>query len=138
MATGIFIVAVSSGLAGIAQSYAQLLVLRGVGGIGSAMFTVSALTLLLGSVAAGLRGRAAGFFQGGFLIGGMAGPAVGGLLSAISLTAPFFFYAGTLAVAGTVGLVLLHARGRRPDQPTARRVRRSAEAVRDSRYQAAC
>ena len=39
---GIFIVAVSSGLAGIAQSYAQLLVLRGVGGIGSAMFTVSA------------------------------------------------------------------------------------------------
>ena len=79
MATGIFIVAISSGLAGISQSYVQLLVLRGVGGIGSAMFTVSAFTLLLTSVEAGLRGRAAGFFQGGFLIGGMAGPAVGGL-----------------------------------------------------------
>ena len=36
MATGIFIVAISSGLAGISQSYVQLLVLRGVGGIGSA------------------------------------------------------------------------------------------------------
>ena len=60
------------------------------------MFTVSAFTLLLTSVDSGLRGRAAGFFQGGFLIGGMTGPAVGGLLSAISLTAPFFFYAGTL------------------------------------------
>src|SRR5215207_9285083 len=80
MATGIFIVAVSSGLAGISQSYVQLLVLRGIGGIGSAMFTVSAFTLLLTSVEAGLRGRAAGFFQGGFLIGGMAGPAVGALL----------------------------------------------------------
>ena len=136
MAIGIFIVAVSSGLAGIAQSYGQLLVLRGVGGIGSAMFTVSAFTLLLTSVEAGLRGRAAGFFQSGFLIGGMAGPAVGALLSAISLTAPFFFYAGTLAVAGTVGLVLLRPRESRPGQ-TATAAVRFADALRDSRYQAA-
>ena len=56
MAVGIFIVALSSGLAGIASSYVQLLALRGVGGIGSAMFTVSATTLLLTSVEAGLRG----------------------------------------------------------------------------------
>ena len=136
MATGIFIVAVSSGLAGISQSYLQLLVLRGIGGIGSAMFTVSAFTLLLTSVDAGLRGRAAGFFQGGFLIGGMAGPAVGALLSAVSLTAPFFFYAGTLAVAGTVGLVLLRVRGPRPDQADTAVVR-FADALRDRRYQAA-
>ena len=47
MAVGIYIVALSSGLAGISHSYGQLLVLRGVGGIGSAMFTVSAFTLLL-------------------------------------------------------------------------------------------
>jgi MFS family permease len=137
MATGIFIVAISSGLAGISQSYEQLLLLRGVGGIGSAMFTVSAFTLLLTSVEAGMRGRAAGFFHGGFLIGGMAGPAVGGLLSAIALTAPFFFYAGTLAVAGTVGLVLLHSRGPRPDEPDAERVG-FRQVVRDPRYQAAC
>ena len=136
MATGIYIVAVSSGLAGISHSYVQLLVLRGVGGIGSAMFTVSAFTLLLTSVDAGLRGRAAGFFQSGFLIGGMAGPAVGALLSAISLTAPFFFYAGTLAVAGTVGLVMLRVRGSRPDRPDAAAVR-FADALRDRRYQAA-
>ncbi len=137
MSTGIFIVAVSSGLAGISQSYEQLLVLRGVGGIGSAMFTVSAFTLLLGSVEAGLRGRAAGVFQAGFLIGGMAGPAVGGLLSAIALTAPFFFYAGTLAVAGTVGLVMLHSRGIRPEEPQAARTT-FRKVARDSRYQAAC
>jgi MFS family permease len=137
MSTGIFIVAVSSGLAGISQSYEQLLVLRGVGGIGSAMFTVSAFTLLLGSVESGLRGRAAGVFQAGFLLGGMAGPALGGLLSAIALTAPFFFYAGTLAVAGTVGLLLLKSRGARPDEPQAARTT-FRDAVRDARYQAAC
>ena len=90
------------------------------------MFTVSAFTLLLTSVDSGLRGRAAGFFQGGFLIGGMTGPAVGGVLSAISITAPFFFYAGTLGVAGTVGLLLLRTRGvsrRPPLRPPPRQIR---------------
>ena len=138
MATGIFIVAVSSGLAGISRSYLQLLALRGVGGIGSAMFTVSAFTLLLTSVEAGVRGRAAGFFQAGFLIGGITGPAVGGALAAISLTAPFFFYAGTLVVAGTVGLVLLRRRSAEPRVETAESVVMFRVVVGDARYQAAC
>lgn len=137
MAVGIFIVAISSGLAGLAHSYVQLLTLRGIGGIGSAMFTVSATTLLLTSVDASVRGRAAGFFQGGFLLGGMTGPAIGGVLSAISLTAPFFFYAATLAVAGTVGLVLLRVRSERaggaPDLP----VVPFRDVLGDVRYQAA-
>jgi MFS family permease len=137
MATGIFIVAISSGLAGISRSYVQLLVLRGVGGIGSAMFTVSAFTLLLTSVEAGVRGRAAGFFQAGFLIGGITGPAVGGALAAISLTAPFFFYAGTLIVAGTVGLLLLRRCSPKPDESAEPAVSFRA-VVRDARYQAAC
>jgi MFS family permease len=138
LSTGIFIVAVSSGLAGIAQSYSQLLVLRGVGGLGSAMFTVSALTLLLRSVPATVRGRASGFYQAGFLLGGMAGPAVGGLLAAISLTAPFFFYAGTLVVAGAVGLALLH-RGPAAAAPVeSAPVAPLREVVRDPRYRAAC
>jgi MFS family permease len=137
MATGIFIVAISSGLAGISRSYLQLLILRGVGGIGSAMFTVSAFTLLLTSVESGLRGRAAGFFQAGFLIGGITGPAVGGALAAISLTAPFFFYAGTLVVAGTAGLVLLRRRSAKPEEDAAPHVPFRV-VVRDARYQAAC
>jgi MFS family permease len=137
MATGIFIVAISSGLAGVSRSYLQLLTLRGVGGIGSAMFTVSAFTLLLTSVEAGVRGRAAGFFQAGFLIGGITGPAIGGVLSAISLTAPFFFYAGTLVVAGTVGLVLLRSRNAKPEDETAALVP-FRTVIRDIRYQAAC
>jgi DHA1 family multidrug resistance protein-like MFS transporter len=111
LAIGIGIVAVSSGLVGIAHNYPEVLLLRGAGGIGSAMFSVSAMTLLLGSTPPGQRGRAMGFYQGGFLIGGMAGPGIGGLLAAISLRAPFFFYAVTLLVAGLIGLLLL----RRPD-----------------------
>jgi MFS family permease len=136
MATGIFIVAISSGLAGISRSYLQLLALRGVGGIGSAMFTVSAFTLLLTSVEAGVRGRAAGFFQAGFLIGGITGPAVGGVLAAISLTAPFFFYAGTLVIAGTVGLLLLRRRSAEPTETVEHVSFRAV--VGDARYQAAC
>jgi DHA1 family multidrug resistance protein-like MFS transporter len=140
LAVGIGIVAVSSGLVGVAGSYPQLLLLRGVGGIGSAMFTVAAMTLLLRTTAPGIRGRAVGFYQGGFLIGGMAGPALGGLLATISLTAPFFFYAGTLAVAGVIGLLLL--------QPATRPTSGATGAgtpllplgtvLRDPRFRAAC
>jgi MFS family permease len=107
LATGIGIVAVSSLLAGLAQNYTQLLVLRGVGGIGSAMFTVSAYTLLLRVVGPEQRGRASGMFQSGFLVGGITGPFIGGVLTSISIRAPFFVYAGTLAVAGLIGMVFL-------------------------------
>jgi MFS family permease len=107
LSTGIFIVAVSTGLAGFAQSYQQLLVLRGIGGVGSAMFTVSAIALLFRVVGGTSRGRANGLFQGGFLIGGLVGPAVGGLLSDLSLRLPFFVYAGTLLVAGGIAAVFL-------------------------------
>ena len=107
LATGIGIVAVSSALAGLAQSYSQLLLLRGVGGIGSAMFTVAAISLLLRVVDADQRGRATGLWQTGFLLGAIAGPAIGGPLTEISLRAPFFVYAITLAVAGSIGMVFL-------------------------------
>lgn len=107
LASGLLIVAVSSALAGLSQSFGQLLVLRGVGGIGSSMFTVSAMALLLRVVDAPRRGRASAVFQAGFLFGGVAGPAAGGIVLAWSVRAPFFFYAGTLAAATVVALVFL-------------------------------
>jgi MFS family permease len=107
LATGIGIVAVSSALAGLAQSYGQLLLLRGIGGVGSAMFTVSAISLLLRVAAPDQRGRATGMWQSGFLFGAIAGPALGGPLTDISLRAPFFVYAATLAVAGSIGMLFL-------------------------------
>ena len=80
---------------------------RGIGGLGSAMFTVSAMALLLRSVGPEQRGRAAGAFQGGFLLGGVAGPAVGGLVTGISIRLPFFVYAATLGAAVVVVVTLM-------------------------------
>ena len=102
MAAGIAVVAASSILAGLSQSFAQLLVLRGVGGLGSAMFSVSAQALLLGSVPASQRGRASGLYTGGFLLGGITGPALGGVVAAWSLRAPFFLYGGLLLVPAVI------------------------------------
>lgn len=107
LAVGIGIVGLSSAVAGLSQTYWQLLVLRGLGGIGSAMFTVAAFALLLRVVAPEQRGRASGAFQSGFLVGGITGPLFGAPLTAISLRLPFFIYAATLLAAGTIGLVFL-------------------------------
>lgn len=112
LATGIGIVAASTALTGLAQSYPEVLIMRGLGGIGSAMFSISAMSLLLATTAPTLRGRAVGFYQGGFLLGGMTGPAIGGFLAAISLRAPFFFYAATLLVAGVIGVIMLRSPSR--------------------------
>jgi MFS family permease len=102
LATGLTIVAVSSAFAGFSTTYPQLLVLRGLGGLGSAMFSVSALALLLRVAAPEQRGRSAAAFQGGFLLGGVMGPAVGGLVLGISIRLPFFVYAATLGAAVVV------------------------------------
>lgn len=109
MATGIAIVAVSSLLAGLAQSYGELIALRGAGGVGSAMFSISAMSLLVRLVPPDRRGRAVGMWSGGFLLGGISGPAVGGIVTGISLRLPFFIYAGTLTVSGSIALILLRA-----------------------------
>lgn len=108
LTSGLLIVAASSALAGFSQSYLQLIAFRGIGGIGSSMFTVSAMALLLRVVDSSQRGRAASAFQGGFLLGGVAGPAVGGIVVAFSIRAPFFVYAASLFVAAVVTMVFLN------------------------------
>lgn len=138
LGSGIGIVALSTVGAGLSQSYLQLLVLRGVGGIGSAMFSVAAMSLLLASVGPQLRGRASALYSGGFLIGGMAGPAVGGLLAAISIRAPFFFYAATLVLAGGAGLALLSRRTVTPADKTGEAVLALADVWRRPGYRLAC
>lgn len=135
---GMWIVGVSSALCGLAGSYPELLVWRAVGGVGSAMFSISATALLLASVPAGQRGRAAGLYQGSFLIGGMAGPAVGGLLAGISMTAPFFFYSGTLVVAGAIAFTQLHDPATQRDAGPEEITRSMRQVLADVRFQAAC
>lgn len=117
LTTGILIVAVSTGLAGMAESYAWLLVMRAVGGIGSAMFTVSALALLYRVVESNRRGSATSLFRGGFLIGGLLGPLLGGVFTGINVRLPFFIYAGSLLVAGLIGAVFLANARLRDESP---------------------
>jgi MFS family permease len=97
--TGISIVAVTTGACAFASAYWQLVVFRGVGGIGSTMFTVSAIALLIRLTPAPLRGRASGLWGTGFLLGNVMGPLFGSGLLTISLRAPFLVYAGALFVA---------------------------------------
>jgi MFS family permease len=114
---GLSIVAVSSAVAGLSTTFEQLIVLRGIGGLGSAMFTVSALALLLRVAAPEQRGRAAAVFQGGFLLGGIVGPFFGGLVLGISIRLPFFVYAATLGAAVLV-VILTLSRTHLLDAPT--------------------
>jgi MFS family permease len=140
MATGIAIVAVSSVLAGFSGSFGQLIALRGIGGLGSAMFSVSAQTLLLRSVPSDLRGRASGLYTGGFLLGGISGPAIGGLVAAWSLRAPFFIYGGMLLVPAGIAAVRLRDSERRAASGKPRTQRPLAEiigALRSRAYRAA-
>jgi DHA1 family multidrug resistance protein-like MFS transporter len=96
---GLSIVAISTLLAGLSQTFTQLLVLRGMGGLGSVMFSISSMSLLMRSVDSDKRGRASSTYQGGFLLGSLAGPAIGGLIVNTNIRAPFFIYAGTLVLA---------------------------------------
>ena len=67
------------------------------------MFSVSAVSLLVRVTPNHLRGRAQGVWAGAFLIGLVCGPAIG-TVATFSLRLPFFLYAGTLTVAGLLGL----------------------------------
>ncbi|ALE07857.1 arabinose ABC transporter permease [Arthrobacter sp. ERGS1:01] len=95
---GILIVGASSAACAFAHSYWQLLLFRGLGGIGSTMFTVAAMGLLIRLAPPKARGRVSSLYAGSFLLGNIAGPAVGGLLAGFGLQLPFLVYAGALVL----------------------------------------
>jgi MFS family permease len=135
---GVLIVAVSSAACAAATTYWQFLIARAAGGVGSAMFTIGATTLLFSVTPSERLGRASGLFNGGFVLGGMTGPVLGGILTGASLRAPFIVYAIGLGVAGVVAWTMLPIHGDTPamvaveDAEVPLRV-----AVRDRRYVAA-
>ena len=104
---GIAFVALSSFAAALAQSYEQLLIFRSAGGLGSSMFSVAAGSIILRAVGDGQRARAQSLYNSSFLVGMMAGPVIGGFLTAISLRAPLLVYGALLVVASAAGGFLL-------------------------------
>ncbi len=102
---GLTVVAVTSAMAALAPTYPWFVALRGVGGIGSAAFTVAAVSLVLRLSPPHLRARSTNTFQAGFLLGGVAGPAIGGPLTDLDPRLPFFVYGAALLIAAGVALV---------------------------------
>jgi MFS family permease len=117
---GLFMVSFFTLLTALSQNYSQLLIFRSLGGLGSSMFSVSAGSLLMRSVSDDFRARAQSLFNGGFLLGGISGPAFGGVLAGISLRAPFFVYSLSLAMSAITALFFLSEKklGRKVDLPT--------------------
>ncbi|MGB5952183.1 MAG: MFS transporter [Ornithinimicrobium sp.] len=135
---GLLIVAVSSLATAFAQSYWQLLAFRGLGGIGSTMFTVSAMALLVRLAPPSIRGRVSSTYASVFLIGGMVGPLIGGALASLGLRVPFIVYAVALVIAAaTVAMRLSGAALRVPAGSTPAPPMLVREALGDSAYRAA-
>ena len=135
---GLLIVALSSLATALAQNYAQLLVFRGLGGIGSTMFTVSAMGLIVRLAPPSARGRASSTYATAFLLGNIGGPVLGGLLGEFGLRVPFVVYAVALVFAAGVVWWLLPATGtgsaRSRDTALPMELR---EALQDSAFRAA-
>ena len=112
---GLLIVALSTGGCALAQGYWQLIVLRALGGIGSTMFTVSSLGLVIRMSPTGQRGRVSGRWSTGFLLGSSGGPLVGGALAGLGLRMPFVIYAAALLAAS--GVVFWNLRGSQLAEP---------------------
>ncbi len=137
--TGLVIVALSTFACAFAQSYWQLLLFRGLGGIGSTMFTVSSMALVIRMSPPDIRGKVSGYYSAGFLIGNITGPLVGSALVSYGLRLPFVVYSVALLIAavvvatqlGEVAAQTQAATGAPADPMTLR------EALRDSAYRAA-
>ncbi|OLT44775.1 arabinose ABC transporter permease [Serinicoccus sp. CNJ-927] len=136
--TGLLVVAVSSLATAFAQTYWQLLVFRGLGGLGSTMFTISAIALVVRLAPPSIRGRVSSLWGSSFIIGSMVGPVIGGLIAGWGMRVPFVVYAVALVLAAlVVGVGLGGARLRPPPGEADRPVLTVREALGDRAYRAA-
>ncbi|MFD2674349.1 MFS transporter [Gulosibacter bifidus] len=106
---GLVIVAASSIAMAFAATYTQLLIFRGLGGIGSAMFTIAAASMIAKYSPPQIRGKISALWSGTFLIGNVTGPLFGGLLGQAGMTVPFISYGVALLLAAVVVSTVLRS-----------------------------
>lgn len=100
---GLLIVAASSYAVGFAQSFPQLVIARGFGGAGSALFIGGLMNRILRIIEPEAMGRATGAFRSSFLVGIALGPLFGGVIAEqLGLAAPFHIYGTGLLVASVI------------------------------------
>lgn len=104
---GLIIVALSSLATAFAVSYPTLLVARAIGGIGSVMFTVSAMGLLVRHSPPSIRGRISGYYATSFLLGNILGPVAGSAMAGLGMRLPFIIYGIALFIAAAVVFIFL-------------------------------
>lgn len=135
---GLLIVAASTLAVAFAQTYWQLLLFRGLGGVGSVMFTVSAMGLMIRIAPSEIRGRVAGVYSSSFVLGGICGPLLGGALVGFGLRVPFVVYAAALVIAtAVVWFALRNSQLAQPSADDAGPGTTVREALGDSAYRAA-
>ena len=104
---GLAVVALSSFLCAVAIGYGDLLLWRGLGGIGSVTFTVSSMGLIVRLAPPSARGRTSALYGSAFLLGNIIGPILGTFLAVLGFRAAFAIYGGTVVVALLVVLIFL-------------------------------
>ena len=133
LVAGLGALALASLAAGMAQSFPQLLVFRASAGLGSGLYTLAALALLLRVTPPEDVARAVGRFRGAFSLGSVVGPVLGAVLLGLSLRLPFVAYSAAVAISCVVGHVALRTRGRPPVEAPRRPARRHVEMRRSTR-----
>ena len=104
---GLLIVALSTAACAFAETYWQLLLFRSLGGLGSAMFSVSSFGLMIRISPPDARGRVAGLFTSAFLVGSVSGPVLGAVTAGLGLAMPFVIYGVALLIAASVIFISL-------------------------------
>jgi MFS family permease len=134
---GLLIVALSTAACAFSQTYWQLMLFRMLSGIGSTMFYVSALGLMIHISPPDARGRIAGLFTTSFMVGAVGGPAVGGLAAGWGLTAPFVVYGVALLGVAVVLFYSLRNSALAAPPPPTRATVTMREALRVRAYRSA-
>ena len=104
MLVGLAILAAAALMAAFAGNIYYLILARFVQGVGSALFTTAAMTLLVDITPISQLGRYMSYYQGSFFLGTAVGPSIGGFLAVWGLQAPFF----ALAFLSLVAAVFVH------------------------------
>ncbi|MFT3876483.1 MAG: MFS transporter [Propioniciclava sp.] len=111
---GLLIVALSSLMCVFAGSYLELIAWRAIGGIGSVMFTVSSMGLIVRLAPPQARGRTSALYGSAFLLGNIIGPVLGAFMAVLGYRVAFGIYAASVFLAYLVVLIFLRVNASGP------------------------
>jgi len=105
---GLTLIIISSMVAGLANEYYLLLLMRIIEGIGMAFTTIASTTLLASALSEKSRGKSLGLYTSMILIGGIIGPLIGGFIVPIwGANSTFFAYALICFVSFFITIILV-------------------------------